>query len=140
MSNKSSRYDILITNDYEELNLDFILPKVDQKMIHGTIWDDSDVPKKVSDAVIMVFVPGDTYYESNPNDIKCIDYIIPDSNGEFVAGPFKLNTTVIFKIFNTNYNKITTSDEIPEEFMYINGELVQSKQKDSKSVEVKSVE
>ncbi|WP_027624618.1 hypothetical protein [Clostridium lundense] len=126
MINNSSRYDVLISDDYSQLDLDFILPKVNERIIHGTIWDDSDDPKKVSDAIILVFTPGPNYYDSDPNDIQCIDYAIPDSNGEFVAGPFKLNTTVILKIFNTNYNKINLSDEIPEEFRYINGELVQS--------------
>lgn len=136
MIDKSSRYDILVADDYEQLNLDFILPKINEKMIHGTIWDDSDTPKRISDAVIMIFAPGPTY-ENDPNDIQCIDYVIPDCNGEFVAGPFKLNTTVIFKIFNNNYNKINLSDEIPEEFMYINGELVKADYSDSETKEAK---
>lgn len=131
MINKSSRYDILVNNDYEQLNLDFILPKPNEpneKMIHGTIWDDSDIPQKVSSAVVMVYVPGPTYYESDPNDIKCIGSIVPDSNGEFVIGPFKLNSTVIIKIFNTKGNKTNLSDEIPEEFIYINGEVAKNPQ------------
>lgn len=139
MIDKSARYDIMITDEQEQLNLDFILPKMDEKMIHGTVWDDSDTPKKISDAVVMVFMPGPTYYESDPNDIRCIDYIIPDSNGEFVAGPFKLNTTVILKIFKTNYNKTNLYYEMPEEFAYINGELSKIKHSNSESKEVEAI-
>lgn len=126
MKNKSSRYDIQIVNEYEQLNLDFILPKDDEKIIHGTVWDDSDDPQKVPGAMIMLFIPGPTYYDSDPNDLKSIGYTMADSNGEFTIGPFKIDSTIIIKIYNALKND-SSVDEAPEEFEYIiNDELDKS--------------
>lgn len=121
MNNKSSRYDIQIAEDYEQLNLDFILPKDDEKIIHGTVWDDSDDPKRVPDAIIMLFTPGSTYYDSDPNDLRSIGYVTADYNGEFAVGPFKTGSTVIIKIFNAIKNDASLNEAL-EEFEYINNE------------------
>jgi hypothetical protein len=120
---KSARYDIQVTNDYEQLDLDFILTKDDEKIVHGTVWDDSDDPKRIPGAVIVISVPGDNYYDSDPNDIKTIECIRADYNGEFAVGPFKAGMTVIFKIFDVGDNRDGLFGEIPEEFKYINEEL-----------------
>ncbi|MCY6485381.1 hypothetical protein OW763_13675 [Clostridium aestuarii] len=135
MNNKSSRYDIQITKDYEQLNLDFILPKCDEKAIHGTVWDDSDDPKKVPDALIMLFIPGPTYYDSDPNDLKSIGYVTADHNGEFAIGPFKIGSTIIIKIFNPIMN-VSLLNEAPEEFEYINDESDKISYSDDNSEEV----
>ena len=126
MKNKLSRYDINIVKEYEQLNLNFILPKNDEKIIHGTIWDDSDDPQKIPGALIMLFVPGPTYYDSDPNDLKSIGYTTADYTGEFTVGPFKIGSTIIIKIYNP-LNNDSPVTETPEEFEYIvNDELDKS--------------
>ncbi|BBK77117.1 hypothetical protein [Clostridium butyricum] len=120
MPNYSSRYDIVINDDTENINLDFVLPKPKEKMIHGTIWNDDNNPQVVEDAAVFIYTPGPKYFDSDPNDLKCIDYVIPDSNGQFAAGPFPINATIILKIYNINNRQnLEMPNDIPEDFKYI---------------------
>lgn len=130
MKYKSSRYDIQITDQYQQLEVDFILPKNNERMIHGTVWDDSDMPQKISGAVLVIYMPGDDYYDTDPNDLKLIGYVTTDDNGEFVAGPFKVGTTVIFKIFSAENN---IPNDSFEEFEYAQNEMSESDKNDDKT-------
>lgn len=113
MNNSSSRYDLLLSNESESLNLDFILPTENKKIVHGTIWNDNDTPETVKNAVVLLYEPGKNYYDSDPNDLKFINYVFPDSNGEFVAGPFDINSNIIIKIFSldNNLSKLSNTNE-----------------------------
>ncbi|WP_411679096.1 hypothetical protein [Clostridium thailandense] len=94
-----TRYDILVKNEGEQMNLDFILNSTEKRVIYGTVWDDDlKDPKRVPEALVQVFKAGKNYQE-DPLDIKLIGYVITDNSGDFIVGPFELGTMVIFKIF-----------------------------------------
>lgn len=121
MSKILTRYDILVNSGSEPMNLDFILNSSDKKIIYGTVWnDDFNNPKRVPEALVQVFKPGENY-EENPLDIKLIGYIITDNSGEFIAGPFEKGTMVIFKIFKFWQNSSPNSGYYEASFQ-ISGE------------------
>lgn len=118
MKYKTSRYDVLVDNENDVLQLDFILAKDDRKIIHGVAWDESDEPKRVPNAIVRIYIAGSKYHTEDPNDLIPIGYVISDENGEFFAGPFESGTAVIFKIFKTlnNYD----SESHPQKPPFIN--------------------
>jgi len=94
-----SRYDIQVSGEKDEMNLDFILNSNDKKIIHGTVWDDNlSSPQRVPDAIVQLYQAGENY-NNDPLDIKPMGYVITDASGEFLAGPFDPEKIIIFKIF-----------------------------------------
>ena len=94
-----SRYDIQVSGEKDQMNLDFILNSNDKKVIHGTVWNDNlSDPQRVPEAIVQLYQAGENYH-NDPLDIKPLGYVITDVSGEFLAGPLDAGAIIIFKIF-----------------------------------------
>ena len=98
MNYKTTRFDIQPGGKSKNLDLDFILNIDDRKIIHGTVWDDSDTPKRIPDAIVSIYIAGKNY-NNDPNNLSSIGYVITDYLGEFFIGPFDPDVTIVLKVF-----------------------------------------